>query len=391
MKRLTNFLIFFLFALEINTQVIKVDINPTSQPKGSLMLSDVVGQVEYIPLETKNNCIVGNINYFDVSENYIAVYVYQTEEIFLFRRTGRFVTKIGRYGQGGTEYIELRGIFINELKKCVYVQDSRKLLMYDLSGKHLNTFSYNERISWIYAHYNNQFISGNISIRTNEDYFVYGIWDSNMKLLKQAVKGVPVELRGNRSSHVGIPISCYIYQGFPHLKESVLNDTIYLLNKNNEFIPKYIINCGRYGATLEMKGDAENFSKNQNNGRIIGGMCFFETPNFLLASYQYIDKWIPCYFDKKANKLLYFNSDEGIPDDYTGGIDFVFVSSFINAKQKNNELYSFLNAYDLLKIYDKQKKLTPKGPAASVQKVQSLLKNLDPEDNPVLIIAKIKE
>ena len=82
---------------------------------------------------------------------------------------------------------------------------------------------------------------------------------------------------------------------------------------------------------------------------------------------------------------MYFDSEEGIPDDYTGGIDFW------PSKQKNNELYGFHNAYDLLNKYDQQNKLTPKGPAESVQKVQSLLENLDPEDNPVLIIATLKE
>ena len=388
MKQLTVFVILFLFVLQLHAQVIKIDINPTLQPKGSLMLSDLVEQIEYIPLETKNNCIVGNIVYFDVSENYIVVYD-QSSEVFLFRRTGRFVAKIGSRGQGPGEYLQPNGVFIDELKNCVYVQDYRKLLMYDFAGKHLNTFSYNDRISWIFFHHNNQFISGTISVLSNEDYYVYGIWDSTMNLVKQEVKGALVEIKENRSSHVGIPISRYIYQGYLHLKESVLNDTIYLLNKNNEFIPKYIINCGRYSMTQEMKGDADNFFRNM--ARVIGGMCFFETSNFLLASYQYNKKWIPCYYDKKANKLLYFNSDEGILDDFTGGIDFVFVSFFTYARQKNNELYSFHNAYNLLNKYDKQNKLTPKGPAESVQKVQSLLENLDPEDNPVLIIATLKE
>lgn len=143
--------------------------------------------------------------------------------------------------------------------------------------------------------------------------------------------------------------------------------------------------------TADDKGDMDNVRENFMNGKFIGGVTVFETSNFLLICYNYMNKWIPCYFDKKANKVLYFNSDEGISDDYSGGIDWPIYSPPAKTKQKNNELYGFYNAPDLLKKYAEQNKLTPKGPAASVQKVESLLKNLDPEDNPVLVIAKIKE
>ena len=262
MKRFSLFITFFLFVLQINAQVIKLEINPTSRPKGSLRLSDLVEQVGYIPLETKNNCIVGNIVDFDVSENYIVVYVAQTKEVFLFSRTGRFVSKIGRQGQSGAEYLEPNGVFIDELKKCVYLLDYRKLLMYDFTGKHLNTFSFidNEGIvvGSSLAYLDNQFITGAMSGRKADD-FVYKIWNSTMKLVKQGVKAVSVDVKGGATQVVVGRISCYIYRGLPHMKESSLNDTLYYVNKNNEFIPKYIINCGRYSWTAEEQGDTNNF------------------------------------------------------------------------------------------------------------------------------------
>ena len=390
MRKLTFFLAFFLFLLSFSTcksskndvQFLIVNIDPTSQPKGSLMLSDLVEQVEYIPLETNDSCIVGNITNLDVSENYMAVLVFQpqSQEVFLFDRTGRFIANIGSRGQGPYEYVSPGSVFIDESKKCIYVKDHRKLLMYDFSGKYLNSFSFDESFTNFYAGIDNQFISGRRSEQSDEEFYVYGIWDSTMNLIKRGVKGVPLESdRGYAGT--GSVTYFYIYQGFPHLKESVLNDTVYLLNKNNEFKPKYNINFGRYTMTPEDKGDVDNYRENVRNGKFIGGVSVFETSNFLFPRYFYRDKWIPCYYDKKTNQLLYFDSEEGIPDDYTGGV------VFWPSKQKNNELYKFINAYELLNKYETQNKLTPKGPSESVQKLQSLLKNLDPEDNPVLIIA----
>ena len=398
MKKMTAFLVLFLILLPFpacqrsinDVQLMTVDIDPKSQPKGSLMLSDLVERVEYIPLETNDNCIVGNIyNLFDVSENYIAVsdFMFQ-RQVFLFDRAGRFITKIGSRGQGPGEYVMQREVFIDESKKCIYVKDLRKLLMYDFSGKHLNSFSFDEDFAEIYPGSDNQFITARFSNQSNEDYDVYVLWDSTMNLVKRAVKGVPIIIRsqiGASYASIGSISSCYIYQGFSHLKENVLNDTVYLVNKNNEFIPKYIINFGRYTTTPEDKGDVDNYWENRISGKFIAGVSVFEASNFLFPRYNYRDKWIPCYFDKKTNQLLYFDSEEGIPDDYTGGI------VFWPSKQKNNELYIFYNSYDLLKKIDQQNKLTPKGPAESVRKVQSLLENLDPEDNPVLIIATLKE
>ena len=385
MNRRILYFLLILFAFKVNAQVITVNVNPSSQTKGLLMLSELVEQIEYISLETNDNCIVGHITDFDISDNYIVVYVFQSKEIFLFSRNGRFITMIGSQGQGPAEYLSPGWISIDEKKKYVYVQDGQNLLIYDFTGKFVTSFSFEGRNKIIYAYHDNQFITGTLSVQSNEDYYVYGIWDSTMKLLKQDVKGVPVKNNGgyNAGAHVSPPISSYFYQEILHLKESVLNDTIYLVNKNSDFVPKYIINCGRYGMTPEIKGDTDNFFENRK--KYIGGMRFFETSNYLLLRYFYNGEQIPCYFDKKANKLLYFNSGKGIPDDYAGGIDFW------PSKQKNNLLFGFYNAPDLLDHYFQQKKITPKGTSNAIHRVQSLINQLDAEDNPVLIIARIKQ
>jgi len=382
MIRFFSFILLILLTLKINSQVIKIDVDPQSQPKGALMLSDLAKEVEYIPLETNDNCMVGKITSYDVSENYIVVANQQTNKVFLFHRNGRFVSQIGSQGQDGSVFSSIDNVLLDELKNCLYVfDDHKKLLKYDLSGKLLNSYLFGN-IDLIISYWKNQFLTG-IYKPPKENDFVYKILDSSMELVKQGVKAVPVEMKG-RYFLVLPPISCYIYQEYPYVKESVLNDTIYYINENNEFIPKYIINFGRYGMTAEMKGDVDHFFEYLINGKCIGGMTFSETPNFLLSKYEYMNKRIPCYFDKRSNKLFYFESADGIPDDYAGGVEFW------PDKQKNNELYCFKNASELIEKFSKQEKFTPKGSSSSVQKIQSLLTTLNKDDNAVLIIVKIK-
>jgi len=385
MKQLCIVLVLLLFAIKINSQIVKVDINPSSQPKGSLMLSDLVEQIEYIPLETNDNCVVGKITFYDVSDNYIVVSVAQTNEVFLFARTGRFITKIGKHGQGPGEYLSPASVYIDELKKCVYVSDSpSKMLVYDFTGKYVISYSFNRIHTSPLLYSNNHFITVTVSHQSNEDYYVYGIWDSALKLVKQGVKGIPVEIKGNAGSIIVIPtVSWYIHKGFLYLKESILNDTIYQLNKNNEFIPQYIINSGKYEVTPEIKGDTKYFF--QNSKRYVTWMVFFETSNYLLLRYAFNGEAMPCYFDKKSSKLLYFNSKDGIQDDYTGGIDYW------PSKQINDYWYAFYNVSELLDKFDKQKKISLKGPSATASKIQSIIKNLNAEDNPVLIVVKLKQ
>jgi len=381
MYRLIIFLLFMLSTIS-KAQLVHININPSFQSKGSVMLSDLVENIDYIPLETNDNCIVGIITSFDISENYIVLYVFQSKEVFLFKRNGKFVAKIGRQAQSNIEYISPKDVYIDELKNCIYVHDFQRLLIYDFSGKHIAGFSFDGKNQMMCNYWNNLFITGMISTFPNEDYYVYHIWNKKMELVKQGVKGIPINFKGGRSAHVSPPIYSYKYQNIPHFKESVLNDTVYYLNNNNEFIPKFIINCGRYGMTADVKADTERW--NENSMKYIGGMRFFETSNFILIRYYYNGKTIPCYFEKRSKKLLYFNSLEGIEDDIAGGIDFW------PSKQINNYLYAFYNAPDLLNIYKKQKDFFAKGPSSTVKKIESVIKKLDTEDNPVLIVAKIK-
>lgn len=63
------------------------------------MLSGLVESVEYVALETPNNCLIGYIARFDVSKDFILVWCSKSNSIYLFKRNGKFITKIGNRGR----------------------------------------------------------------------------------------------------------------------------------------------------------------------------------------------------------------------------------------------------------------------------------------------------
>jgi hypothetical protein len=372
-----------------------IKFDPTSQPKGQLMLSDLAGSVEYIPLETRDECIlVAGTEYqeFDVSDNYILISSGITGDVFLFKRNGRFVTKVGRKGQGPGEYLNSFNVYIDEPNGQLIVIDAAfKALFYGLNGKHIRTLSTPIRNEWHLAYFKNRFLTGLSSgMLKDRDTCVFKVWDGNFNLLRQGVKAIPVtpvgEWAGNRIafSTYPIPIVCYQYEGYPNVRESSLNDTVYRIN-NNTFTPRYILDQGKYKATPEMKADVDLWRRVIKDGTCMGIISLHETKQYLLFKYDYKRVYFYGYYDKQSKRVQYFDAKDGIPDDYTGGINFW------PWKQKDDMWYAFYDAPNLLERYAKKKELTPKGPAATTQKLKRILHKLDTEDNPVLIIVKIKQ
>lgn len=130
------------------SQIPKIGINPKSRPKGNLMLSDLVQSVEYIPLETNENCLVGAISFFSVTDNYIAVYCHKTTQVYLFTYQGRFVAKIGREGEGPGEYLKysMQNIFLDEKNNQIFIHASypSRLMYYNLKGEYIKSEAINE-------------------------------------------------------------------------------------------------------------------------------------------------------------------------------------------------------------------------------------------------------
>lgn len=115
-----------------------------------------IADVEYIPLETKDESIVALGIYFNISEDYIITYD-QYGPIHFFNRKGKHLYSINNYGPGPTEFHTISYLAVDFEKEEYYVCDYQKIQVYSFTGywkrtlkkphniKYDNLFNYNKK------------------------------------------------------------------------------------------------------------------------------------------------------------------------------------------------------------------------------------------------------
>ncbi|MCM1108048.1 MAG: 6-bladed beta-propeller [Clostridium sp.] len=91
----------------------------------------------YIPLETCEEGLVGNIKKICADENYLFVLDSDNQKIVQFDTDGRFVRTIGSRGRGPHEYTGVCDMTLDKKRRVICLLDAgaAKLLFYDYDGK----------------------------------------------------------------------------------------------------------------------------------------------------------------------------------------------------------------------------------------------------------------
>ena len=78
------------------------------------------------------------------------------------------------------------------------------------------------------------------------------------------------------------------------------------------------------------------------------------------------------------------------PNDYDGGIDFIVTGSLMG--QKNRFVRTAFSIDDLISFFkhNNNDNIKMKGSKSAVQIFKRLAKKIDPEDNPIVMIMKLK-
>lgn len=148
MKTIFVYLLLFTSLLLINSCQSKKQMNPDiltidvrygiKHNKPTISLDDDIKSIEYIPLETNDSCLIGNILDLRISEDYIFIYNGKASEVLQFDKKGHFVRQIGREGNGPGEYSMITELAIDDAHKKVFIfQYSGAVLTYSFEGEFL--------------------------------------------------------------------------------------------------------------------------------------------------------------------------------------------------------------------------------------------------------------
>jgi hypothetical protein len=122
-------------------QTVATTINIVPQKATTtLKMSEIFASIEYIPLETPDEHLIGEI--FDLLVFQDRFYIFDkehTKSVFCFSHTGKFLYEINKIGNGPGEYTKIDRITINYDNKTLVLFANRKLLEFDLlSGDFLS-------------------------------------------------------------------------------------------------------------------------------------------------------------------------------------------------------------------------------------------------------------
>lgn len=122
---------------EIQDGISVIDLSGDLSKVSSLSLSDAAAKIEIVPLEVTDESMLGSIYHLDITDQDIWVHQYKDNYIYRFSRTGKFLNKIGKIGQGPEEYIRIHDFFVDDNSKELYLQTTTPagLKVYDYDGK----------------------------------------------------------------------------------------------------------------------------------------------------------------------------------------------------------------------------------------------------------------
>ena len=97
-------------------------------------MDSIVKNVSFVPLETTDECLIGDIFQIEFTDSLILINT-DVRRALLFNRKGKFLREIGTRGGGPTEYTDIRDVYIKDT--IIEMLHYKKIQKYSTTGKYL--------------------------------------------------------------------------------------------------------------------------------------------------------------------------------------------------------------------------------------------------------------
>ncbi|WP_158870418.1 6-bladed beta-propeller [Maribellus comscasis] len=358
-------------------KIINIDLYSAYEKSKIYPLSAVAESVEYLPLETNNECLLANIVDVTVTSKDIIVGVYEGL-CYHFNRQGKFLNVIGSIGKGPKEFTKLITCVVDTANRWVYAVDWYKLVKFDFEGNFLEKYNFEKTLGMQNVMLQpGQILMGNTSYQNakpGERFSLNFFSEKN----KKHISKVACEKQGKIPFCVCNP-SMYNYEGETYLSD-FWSDTIYRV-KNPNLLEAY--------AVLD-KGKFEY--RNSEDKSILGGKNTGEENVIEISRMAENSRFIfivtskGTFFYDKSKKETYCSEYfklENMWANFKNDITSVPFRILLNAPNsiQNGTLISHNDAYQFFE----------EGIDTNNPKIKKLLHRLQPDDNPVLVLVKLKE
>ncbi len=120
------------------------DIERSLKKDEPILLSNIGKELEYIPLETNPNSLMGQILRIQFTSDFIFVAAYPSKGLLQFDRNGKFIKQIGSQGRGPGEYIGGSMFCIDEKSEKIFIMScwsNCEILEYNFNGEYIKSYN----------------------------------------------------------------------------------------------------------------------------------------------------------------------------------------------------------------------------------------------------------
>ncbi len=379
------FLLPFIFYVQIsNCQPNKIDV--LSSPKSSIInLSDIATDVEYVPLQTTPNSIMGRIINIKVRGNYIYVATTDTK-LFCYDISGKYLFNLNKVGRGPEEYQYCSEFDVNESNTLVAVKGVREIILYkqDLNGF---TFLKRVKLTETPAIVNFTKQDDNILLQYSNTYgtnpFSKELINLNGETLYTWPNFMKFQLQEKISVSSHYEITCFRFQNSLYLKE-VGNDTVFRFSGSNRIDPFLIFDTKNRRVTPEARANVKYYADHMYEYYILQKL--FGSERFIYyTAYFNKDYNIVGIYDQVKKTRYAVPGKEFLIDDISGGVNFE------PQYCKDGTFYSWVDAIKFKSHTSTESFIKAKvRNTAKHESLENLAKNITENDNPILIAAKIR-
>ena len=381
--------------VSLNAQNLTI-IDITQAKLGEIPAETIFEKIEFVPLEThKDGLLNMKEATFYLSEKYIIGMNFLGGAYLFDRVTGKFIREISSFGPGPDEYTnplynyygfdeENNNLFAGgtytKYWECINIETNK------MESRINKPLSENNNDFW--GAYSPWFLKDNTYIsfvnnRTGKDKIKLVVFDKEGNIMNR----YPNSLEYNRDGMSLYPYFYgifYYYNNHTYFKEFNYNDTVFYVDES-KITPHIIFQLGNKQPLYQHQNDA-NYNKEKYLINFV-----YETGLFVLFNFTYFTETIHAsgntfgknstvhtgYFDKKSRQVYISSTPDLKKSGYTvNGVPAGFYPMSMN---RNKEIIAKIDPAEL--IQNKEKIAPP---------FKDLFQNLLEDDNPIVVIAKLK-
>jgi hypothetical protein len=379
------------FPQQKDPQVIEFTKKDIERPPAAL--SQIAGRIDYIRLETRPDVLVGDASRYRCNRipAGFVVYNFQSDDgILLFGPDGKFKTRIGSVGKGPGQYPQYYKVYYDRYNDRILVESAKQVMIYTPEGKYLESVSIE---------------MGDIQRLNSMLVFDKGHWlimyekplDGELNetgVIKvdhqgKIVKRYDLTDKNSPGCYGYSPQRNYLYTSGEEIYFTYLPFTRTLrLTSSDTWEPAFILKGPIPEPPVELFYRDAMMKQNefmQQNGTML---ALFVYPK-LIKVYGATPRMFNLLVDRKSGEIYNWDYSMGyrtigLTDDLSGGLPFD-----IRSIDGNNCSVEMKNAQEWIDLKDKLPAITSKDPAAH-QAMTDMLKDLQPDDNPVIRVLYLK-